>query len=91
MTQKVRFDAELERLLKRFIVLANEMQGEGNSIELVNAALMMASCTYATYAAAGNDGYLEEGGVNKVAAVFKRNLSCLQQLKKSQLNPEAKN
>lgn len=79
---KVTF-AEAEELAKRFIDLANTLKNEGRSPQAVNGGLMFASCIYATYTAAGNEGYLHDSGVEKVAAVYRHNLAQLQQRKKA--------
>ncbi|MCF7970597.1 MAG: DUF3144 domain-containing protein [Methylococcaceae bacterium] len=68
-------------LSERFILLANEMTAEGKSTQMVNAALMSASCVYATYTAAGNNGGLTASGVDQVTAVYKANLENVQKLK----------
>ena len=90
MTQNEQNDAELQQVLGRFISLANELKDEGKSVEMINAALILASCTYATYTSAGNEGYLKEAGVSKVAEVYKQNLASLQKAKKIQFNPQGK-
>jgi hypothetical protein len=46
---------------------------------------MTASGVYATYVAAGNDGALESGGIDKVVAVYRRTLEHHQVTKKDQL------
>ena len=79
--------AEFQALVERFIELANEVKDEGKPIEMINAALMSASCTYATYSAAGNDGYLQESGVSKITTLYRQNLMNLQSAKKKQVNP----
>ncbi len=81
---------DLQQLLGRFIQLANSIKDEGTPVEAVNTALMLASCTYATYVGAGNEGYLKEGGVNKIAEVYKQNLASLQKAKKNRFNPQGK-
>ncbi|PLY14853.1 MAG: DUF3144 domain-containing protein [Sedimenticola sp.] len=81
---------EFTNLAKRFVNLANKMKDEGKDVKIINAALMSASCTYATYATSGNEGYLKEGGIDKVTALYRNNLVNIQQLKKQQLNPEGK-
>ena len=80
----------LQELLERFVKLANEIKDEGKPVEMINAALMLASCTYATFVAAGNEGYLKEGGVNKITSHYRQNLISLQKAKKAQFNPEGK-
>jgi hypothetical protein len=73
--------AAYNRLAERFIALANEMKDAGHPIEMVSAAMMSASGTYATYVAAGNDGYLKPGGVDKVVAAYRQNLLSVQAFK----------
>ncbi len=68
----------------QFIQLANSMTEKGLSQEMVSAALMSASCIYATFSVAGNDGGLNNSGVKKVIATYERNLKELQVLKKQQ-------
>jgi hypothetical protein len=75
--------AEAQELANRFIELANTLKNEGHKLEAVNAGLMYASCIYATYSTAGNEGFLHESGVDKVAGVYKRNLAQLQKAKKA--------
>ena len=70
---------------QRFIDLANEMKNQGMDTRLVSAALMSASGIYATYTAAGNEGFLQDSGVDKVAAIYKRNLDYIQQRKREEL------
>ena len=86
MKQKQDQMIEFTDLAKQFIDLANTMKNDGKDTNMINAALMSASCTYATYATSGNDGYLKASGVDKVVALYKRNLINLQNIKKNQLN-----
>lgn len=81
-------DERIQQMLQRFIDVANQLQQEGQPPELINVALMLASGTWATYLAAGNHGYLEESGVLKVSSAFQHNLKRLQEIKKSQFNPD---
>jgi hypothetical protein len=69
----------------KFIELANQLKKEKIDPPLVSGALMTASAVYATYVAAGNDGALEAGGVDKVVAVYRRTLEHHQVTKKDQL------
>lgn len=69
---------------RKFIELANELKGEGMDVPLVSAALMAASGIYATYASAGNDGALQPSGVNKVVAMYRKNLEHIQKRKKAE-------
>ena len=70
---------------QKFIDLANEMKNQGMDTRLVSAALMSASGIYATYTAAGNEGFLQDSGISKVAAIYKRNLEYIQQRKQEEL------
>ena len=60
-------DAQILALVQEFIDVANRLKDEGKPMEIINASLMLASGTYATYLAAGNNGYLKEGGIRKVS------------------------
>jgi len=69
-----------------FIELANKMVNErGFEQSLVSAALMAASGVYATFVAAGNQGFLAEGGIDKVATMYRNNLAYIQRRKKEDL------
>jgi hypothetical protein len=69
----------------KFIELANQLKKEKIDPALVSGSLMTASGVYATYVAAGNDGALESGGIDKVVAVYRRTLEHHQVTKKDQL------
>ena len=69
----------------KFIELANQLKDENIDPALVSGALMTASGIYATFLAAGNDGALESGGVQKVVDVYKRTLEHYQRIKKNKL------
>jgi hypothetical protein len=72
-----------------FIQLANSLVNErGFDMKLVSAALMGASGVYATFTAAGNQGFLAPGGVDRVADMYKNNLSYIQQRKKEELEAQ---
>ncbi len=75
--------ATVKELSSRFIELANEMKDAGQDIKRISSGLMQASAIYATYAAAGNQGYLQESGVKKVADVYVNGLREIQQVKKA--------
>lgn len=75
--------ATVKELSRRFIELANQMKDEGQEIRRISSGLMQASAIYATYAAAGNAGYLQESGVKKVADVYVNGLRELQNVKKA--------
>ncbi len=88
MTDTPNRDEQILGLIDKFITLANQLKDEGNDVEIVNASLMLASGTFATYLAAGNEGYLKEDGIRKVAEGYKHNLTLLQDIKKAQYNPD---
>ena len=69
----------------KFIELANQLKDEQIDPALVSGALMTASCVYATFVAAGNQGALEPSGVDKVVALYRRTLEHHQDVKKTQL------
>lgn len=69
----------------KFIELANQLKDENIDPALVSGALMTASGIYATFVAAGNEGALEPGGVDKVADLYRRTLEQYQAIKKNQL------
>ena len=73
----------------RFIELANSMKDEGIDTSLVSGSLMTASGIYATFLAAGNNGTLEQSGVEKVVRVYQHTLETYQRIKKGQLLKEA--
>ena len=74
------------RATSAFIDLANKMAREdGEDVKLVSAALMAASGIYATFTAAGNNGYLGPDGVEQVAELYKRNLAYVQDRKRQEL------
>ncbi len=72
-----------------FIELANQMVNQrGFDQNLVSAALMAASGVYATFIAAGNQGFLADRGVVRVATMYKNNLDYIQQRKKEELEAQ---
>ena len=74
---------------ERFIQLANDMvNNDGQDIKMVSAALMAASGIYATFTAAGNQGFLAPGGVDRVADMYKNNLTYIQQRKREELEAQ---
>jgi len=73
------------KLTEKFVALANDMKNEESNVEIINAALIAASATYSTYLAAGNDGYLNEEGIDKVALVYKQILTNIQNAKKGNI------
>jgi len=74
------------RATTAFIELANELaKEEGQDVKIVSAALMAASGIYATFITAGNDGFLAQSGVEKIAEMYKNNLGYVQERKKQEL------
>jgi hypothetical protein len=71
-----------QRLVNRFIALANNMKDEGLDPAMVSDALMFSSGVYATYVAAGNTGGLTETGIDKVAERYRQRLTEVQSVKK---------
>ncbi len=72
--------------MAEFIQMANGMVNDkGFDMKLVSAAMMAASGVYATFTAAGNDGFLSSGGVERVADMYKKNLAYIQERKKEEL------
>ena len=72
----------------RFISLANELKDDGLDPKLISSALMQASAIYATYAAAGNEGFLQDSGVRRVAEVYRAGLAELQKFKRASLEAQ---
>ncbi|TVS12951.1 MAG: DUF3144 domain-containing protein [Wenzhouxiangella sp.] len=72
--------------MSEFIGMANTMVNDkGFDMKLVSAALMAASGVYATFTAAGNEGFLAPNGIDRVADMYKKNLAYIQQRKKEEL------
>ncbi len=69
--------------VQRFIDLANAIKNEGTDANIVSGALMTASAVYTSFLVAGNEGGLTDSGVDKVSAVYKRELDRIQKLKKN--------
>lgn len=73
----------VQEVSKRFIDLANQLKEQGVDVKRISSGLMQASAIYATYAAAGNEGYLQESGVKKVSDVYVNGLREIQKVKKA--------
>ena len=74
----------------KFIELANDLKKEDIDNVTVSGSLMTASCIYATYVAAGNNGALESGGIDKVVQLYRRTLEHHQVITKAQVKEQAK-
>lgn len=74
------------RATTAFIDLANKLaKEEDQDVKVVSAALMAASGIYATFITAGNNGFLAPSGVEKIADMYKNNLSYVQERKQQEL------
>lgn len=71
--------------VKKFIALANELKGDKFPVDVVSDAMLSAAGVYATYVAAGNDGFLRRSGVEKVITVFANSLMAVQEAKRKEL------
>jgi len=83
-------DAQLSKMINRFIELANNMKDEGQPIANINHALMSASAVYAGFAAAGNEGFLQDAGVDKVAQIYRQQLVHAREARKAELRASGK-
>ncbi len=89
MSQKQQQIEAHNKATDEFLQLANRMANEqGLDIKMISAAMMAASGIYATFMAAGNQGFLAPGGVDRVAEVYKRNLAYIQERKKEELEAQ---
>ncbi len=76
-------DTEIHKeCVQRFIDLANAIKNEGIDVNVVSGGLMSASALYASFLVGGNSGGLTHSGVDKVTAVYKRELERIQKIKK---------
>ncbi len=75
--------------MNRFIELANQMAEEGIQRNLVGAALLTAAGLYSSYVVSGNDGGLNESGIDKLTAMFKRELERVEEAKQARTPPAA--
>jgi hypothetical protein len=80
----------LQQLTARFIDLSNDLKGEGVAVEVVSAAMMSASCFYATYAIAGDAGVLSDEGVQQVTKAYGGTLLQVQQYKRGEAARQGK-
>ncbi len=90
MTEQTKPMEEYNELVGRFIRLANSLKDEGKPIEMISAALMSASGIYATFVAAGNQGFLKKGGVDKITQVYRNNLLNVQKVKQAEAQARSK-
>lgn len=81
---------QLGGITDRFMELARSTSDEEDmNYQTAAAALVAASGIYATFAAAGNDGYLQPGGVKKISEKFGELLAVVTagQLPSSYIHP----
>ncbi len=71
--------------VNRLIESANELKDKGFDPRVVSAALLSAAGIYTTYVEAGNEGFLQPDGVNKLTEIFRQQLAHIQKLKKEEL------
>jgi hypothetical protein len=89
MSEKQKQIEAHNKATEQFIQLANRMANdEGQDIKMISAALMAASGVYATFMAAGNQGFLAPNGVERVADLYKKNLTYIQERKKNELEAQ---
>ncbi len=74
---------EYLKMVDTFIKTANGMKDEEKDINVVANALMEASAIYATFVSAGNQGYLQDSGVNKLVGAFRHMVNRIQEAKKA--------
>lgn len=74
--------------VNRFIELANELKDSDASTPIVSAGLTTAACIYATYVTAGNDGFLQPAGVDKLCDAYRKQLEFIQQRKREELKAQ---
>lgn len=74
-----------QAVMQKFIDLANSIKDEGTPPRVVSAGLITASCIYSTYTIAGNDGGLNESGVDKVVDVYRHQLQMIQDARRSEV------
>ena len=77
-------DQLFDTCINRFIELANTMHGEKIPQGVVSAALMTASGIYATFVISGNEGGLNESGIDKIADAYRGQLEQVQKMRKKQ-------
>lgn len=78
--------AEIHRdLMNRFIDMANTMKEEEAPLNVIASALMSASAVYATYSVVGNNGALEDSGVEKMTDAYREHVKQVQVLRKQEI------
>lgn len=71
--------------VNRLIESANDLKDKGFDPRVISAALLSAAGIYTTYVEAGNEGFLQDDGVDKLTEIFRQQLAHIQNLKKEEL------
>ncbi len=71
--------------VNRLIECANDLKDKGYDPRVISAALLSAAGIYTTYVEAGNDGFLQPAGVDKLTEIFRQQLAHIQTLKQEEL------
>jgi len=78
------------KLINRFVEIANAMKDEGHPVEMVNHAMMCASSIYASYSVAGNEGFLQDSGIDKVSGMYRDQLVRVREMRQQELKAQGK-
>ena len=81
---------QLAEISTKFIDLANSMKDEALPTKVISAGLMSASTVYVTYVLAGNEGVLNQKGMDEVVNTYRQELMRFQDSKREQLEQAAK-
>lgn len=77
--------------LNRFVEVANELKDQGTGVGVIAAAMLSATSVYNTYVHAGNTGFLQPAGIDKVTDEFRRHLQLVQDQKRKDLEAQGHN
>lgn len=80
-----------DQAVNQFIGLANQLKDNGGDIRIISAAINTAAGIYSTYVEAGNQGFLQPSGVDKVCAAYRKQLEFIQQRKQAELKAAGHN
>lgn len=75
---------EHHRLTGLFIEMCNTASQETENPNLVAAALLTAAANYNSYIIAGNNGYLNEPGIDEICTRFRANVQAVQDIRKAE-------
>ena len=65
--------------MHRFVELANTLTKDGMPNRVVAAGLMTASCVYTTFMEVGNQGTLDEAGIDRITDGYRKHLIFTQE------------